>query len=141
MKRLISLARVGACCRASCTETDLKSTGAQAPWGFESLALRHEINGFECAGARRAGPKTRLQDLLPWQKRVGSRPRRVFNEAAVAFLIELSGRSRIFLSHTHRAAAAQSGIRAGPFTRFTSPIEIARRYVRRPACGAEPEVH
>jgi hypothetical protein len=25
---------------------DLKSTGAQAPWGFESLALRHEIKEF-----------------------------------------------------------------------------------------------
>jgi spermidine/putrescine-binding protein len=24
----------------------LKSTGAQAPWGFESLALRHEIKEF-----------------------------------------------------------------------------------------------
>ena len=40
-------------CRASRREIDLKSTGAQAPWGFESLALRHQINNLRTGGQTR----------------------------------------------------------------------------------------
>jgi hypothetical protein len=46
---VILQACVGACRRASRRESDLKSTGAQAPWGFESLALRQ-------SGAQRPVP-------------------------------------------------------------------------------------